>query len=207
MNAGPAEGQERGAALRLFVAIAVPQTVKAAIEQTQAELRRLLPHPAVRWTRPDQFHLTLKFLGAVEADRVVALQEALRGACAAFPALQLRAVRFSCFPNPRSPRVLWVGVEDAEAQLPLVHSAVETAVAGFTSQTAEGRFTGHVTLARIRDLPRADAAMLERWLTEMAERNLGNWTADRVELIRSELQSGGARYATLATVPLAGAAS
>ena len=65
-----------GAQYRLFVAVMVPEEVKAEIERAQAELRRALPEARVTWTRPEQFHLTLKFLAHVEAQRVGELVEA-----------------------------------------------------------------------------------------------------------------------------------
>ena len=52
---------------RLFVAVAVPDDVKAKMEAAQADLRRVLPDRNVRWARREQFHLTLRFLGDVEA--------------------------------------------------------------------------------------------------------------------------------------------
>ena len=62
---------------RLFIAVTVPEEVKSEIEKTQTELRRALPKESVRWTKRDQFHLTLRFLGNVDAQRVGPLIEAL----------------------------------------------------------------------------------------------------------------------------------
>ena len=120
---------------RLFVAVAVPEDVKAKMEAAQAELRRVLPERSVRWARREQFHLTLRFLGDVEAARVEALAEAIRAACRGFGALHLRAERVGFFPDLRYPRVVWVGVQDQAEQLPRLQQAVEAATAGFTTQT------------------------------------------------------------------------
>src|SRR4051812_7451283 len=99
---------------RLFIAISVPDAVKTEMEQAQAELRRALPEGCVRWTRREQFHLTLKFLGSVEAQRVAALADAIRGACQGFTPLRLRAERIGCFPDLRFPRVVWAWVHDRQ---------------------------------------------------------------------------------------------
>jgi 2'-5' RNA ligase len=77
--------------LRLFLAIPMPETVRNEITGVQRELRRLVSHDAIRWTKPEQFHLTLRFLGDVPAERVAALQEAVNSVCRASPALHLRA--------------------------------------------------------------------------------------------------------------------
>src|ERR1039457_124364 len=128
---------------RLFIAVAIPEEVKAKIEAAQAELRRALPGPGVRWTRREQFHLTLKFLGDVDAARVQPLEEAIRAACRGFSALPLRAERVGFFPDLRYPRVAWVGVQDQAEQWPRLHQTVEAATKGFTTEEKEERFTGH----------------------------------------------------------------
>ena len=98
--------------LQLFIAVTIPEEVKAKIAAAQAELRRVLPERVVRWIRREQFHLTLKFLGDVDAARVGALGEAIRAACRGFSPLALRAERVGFFPDLRYPRVAWVGVQD-----------------------------------------------------------------------------------------------
>ncbi len=85
--------------LRLFIALAIPEVVKAELEQAQADLRRVLPGLGIRWTRREQFHLTLKFLGDVEATRVEALGEALRGVCQGYAPLRLRRKGWGASPT------------------------------------------------------------------------------------------------------------
>src|SRR5580765_2293543 len=108
-------------AFRLFVAISLPDEVKAEVARAQQEMRCALPGGIVRWTKREQFHLTLKFLGNVEVARVNALTTALRSAVGAFAPLQLRAVRIGFFPDTRFPRVLWVGIHDEKDVLPRLH--------------------------------------------------------------------------------------
>ena len=189
---------------RLFIALAIPDEVKARMEAAQADLRRALPERSVRWARREQFHLTLRFLGDVEAARVEALGEALRAACRGFGALHLRAERVGFFPDQRYPRVVWVGVQDQAEQLPRLQEAVERAAREYTTEEKEERFTGHVTLARIKGIKRPEAEALGKAAAGMAERLFGQWTAYQVELMRSELLPQGARYTSLAAIPLAG---
>jgi RNA 2',3'-cyclic 3'-phosphodiesterase len=188
--------------LRLFIAVTVPEDVKSAIEEAQATLREALPKEAVRWTRREQFHLTLKFLGSVEAERVTGLTDALHKACQGFPPLELRAEQIGCFPNLRRPRVVWAGVQDRQQQLPELQRAIEAAVKDYTAEAPEERFTGHITLGRIKDLRRQEAETLAGLVSSLAARFFGAWTSDKVELIRSQLSSEGARYTSLAAIPL-----
>jgi RNA 2',3'-cyclic 3'-phosphodiesterase len=189
---------------RLFIAIPLPEAVKAEVEKAQMELRRAVPDPCVRWTRRDQFHLTLKFLGDVAAERLDALMDTLDRVRRKFSPLHLRAGSVGFFPNHRLPRVIWVGVRDPRDELPALQNAVETAVADFTRERPEGRFSGHVTLGRVKGISRAQAELLAQRALSLADRSLGEWTANEVELIRSELGRDGARYSTLTAFPLAG---
>ena len=188
---------------RLFIAVAIPEEIKAKIEEAQAELRRILPDCHVRWTRREQFHLTLRFLGDVEAARVEALGEAIRAACRGFAPMHLLAEGVGCFPDRGYPRVLWTGVRDEAEQLPRLQAAVELASRDYTTEQKEERFTGHVTLARIKGIKRAEAEALGRAAAGMKERLFGQWTAYKIELMQWELSPQGARHTILAAIALA----
>ncbi len=189
---------------RLFVAITVPEEVRAKILKAQDRLRKLLPEQAARWARPEQFHLTLRFLGQVEAGRIEPLEAALRGACAGFGPLRLIASRIGFFPRPRSPRVVWVGVADEQQVLPAVWSAVQSATNAFTTEAPEDKFVGHITLARIKSIRPREAQAMAAQAEELAEAAFGQWTATGLEIIRSQLSPTGARYSTLKSIPFPG---
>jgi 2'-5' RNA ligase len=204
MDDGRSQIEDGGSAgaLRLFVAISLPDTVKDEIEKAQREMRGALRGNFMRWTKREQFHLTLKFLGNVAEARAAELIEILRTTCASFKAMRLRAKRVGFFPDARFPRVAWVGVSDEGNELVQLQAAIETAVTNFTNEKAEKRFMGHVTLARIQGIRRQQAETLSKLATGMVNRFFGEWTANEVELIRSELFSGGARYTTPAAFTL-----
>jgi RNA 2',3'-cyclic 3'-phosphodiesterase len=139
----------------------------------------------------------------VDAQRVAPLTEALQAACAGFGTLDLRAERVGFFPDLHRRRVVWVGVHDRQEQLPLVQRAIESASRDYTQEESTERFTGHVTVGRIKGLRRTDAEALTSLASGLAAQFFGAWTADKVELIRSQFSPEGARHTTLAAVPLA----
>jgi len=190
------------AAYRLFVAILIPAQVKQRIEAAQAELGRAAPKASIGWTRSEQFHLTVKFLGDVEVPRVDELERVLGSVTGALPQLRLRAEGMGFFPNAMSPRVVWAGLRDEADQLPWLQSAVEAACAPFSKEPAQGKSTGHVTLGRIKRAGRIEIEALGRAVSGMTERRFGEWTADNIELMRSELLAGGARHSSLAVMRL-----
>lgn len=200
------------AALRLFVAISLPDAVEEEIEKVQQEMRKEFRGNFMRWTKREQFHLTLKFLGNVAAGRVGELSESLREACVAFGGMRLCAGRVGFFPDARFPRVMWVGVRDERDELSRLQEKIELRTERFAEDMAgpvgrrrsQAGFVGHVTLARIQGIRPRQAESLSKLAEAMAERFFGEWVADKVELIRSELSSAGSRYTTVETFPLLG---
>ncbi len=189
------------AAFRLFIALLLPEPVKDALAATQAELRRQLRADA-RWARREQLHLTLKFLGDVDPERVPSLTDALRTVCQGFPPLQLRARQIGFFPNTRVPRVVWAGVEDLQQRLLPLQAALQQASLPFTSDAPENDFVGHLTLARLRNLSPTDSRALTTAGAAMAARDFGDWTASSVSLMRSILSPDGAKHYELVQLSL-----
>jgi len=95
---------------RLFIAILLPEEIKARLAASQRSWQRRTSGGVVRWTPLEQMHLTLRFLGDVPEESVPAIVEALHRAAATVAPFALRASGLGCFPDARRPRVLWAGV-------------------------------------------------------------------------------------------------
>ncbi len=187
---------------RLFVAVALPAAVKAELNRVQGEMRAVLPPQSASWTKPENMHLTLRFLGKVDGGRVPALRAALSDGVAGFGELDLVCERLGCFPDLRFPRVVWAWVHDAEEKLTALAQQVNNAVAPFAEQPAENSFTGHITLARPKQVRRPEAEKLSAFVKGAVNRQFGSWRVCEVELICSELSPAGSRYTTLAKASL-----
>ena len=193
--------------LRLFVAIAVPPEVRAEIGRAQSQLQRHSPPGAIRWTRPEQFHVTLKFLGDVPATSVAALEKSAAGECAGFAPMKLSARGIGFFPNERKPRVIWVGADDDRRQLAELYRKMDEALRWLAPADKPERFSGHITLGRFKPgQPAATSRLLER-VAVLRDRHFGDWLAGEVEIIRSELTSTGATHTPIASLPLTVAAA
>jgi 2'-5' RNA ligase len=188
--------------LRLFVAISIPEPVRDEIIRVQQELQPLVPRDVARWARSDQFHLTLRFLGDVPADGVEDLKKSVGAVCRNARPLSLRAEGVGFFPNPRSPRVIWVGINDREGQLVDLQGQIEAAVRPFTAEPGEKNFTGHTTFGRLKNPKPADIWDLAARAQSLEKRLFGEWTVHEIEIIRSELFPAGARYTSLAAFRL-----
>ncbi|MGD0745985.1 MAG: RNA 2',3'-cyclic phosphodiesterase [Verrucomicrobiota bacterium] len=188
--------------LRLFVAIPMPEAIRNEIIGVQQEFQRLVPREAVRWTKPEQFHLTLRFLGDVPVGRVADLQKAVNAVCAGEPALRLRAQGVGFFPNARLPRVLWAGVNDGEGRLADLQKRIESVVQPFTQEPGADRFAGHVTIGRVKSLKRPEIEKLAAQAQSVKDRLLGEWTANEIEIIQSRLSPAGAQHSLLTAICL-----
>lgn len=197
-----ARNETKAATYRLFIVLRVPEVVKKEIQHAQDQLRGELPERCARWNPTEQLHLTLKFLGNVDVARSGALTDAVRAACANFAPLKLHAERIGCFPDLRFPRVVWVGVHDAENRLAELQATIERVTTEYTTEAREEKFTGHITIARIKNLKRPQAEILAKLVQGMTGRVFGEWTADAIEIMRSELAAGGAKHTCLARLPL-----
>src|SRR5262245_64053734 len=103
--------------MRCFVAIPLPDEVKAKVANMEADVRRRCGDADVRWTAPGSLHVTLKFLGSVAAERLGGIRLALDRAVGGIRRPVLSLAGLGAFPQPRRARVLWLGVAEGAAAL------------------------------------------------------------------------------------------
>lgn len=179
--------------MRLFVAIEIEPEIRDRISEFVARLRPGLSK--ARWVRPEGLHITLKFLGNVADDRSSRIEGALRAVQA--NAVRVSVAKLGVFPNPKSPRVLWVGV-DAGDRLGRLARAVDQQMGSIGFQSEKREFSPHVTLARFNHPPRGNLGSL---LSE-APPSFGTMTANEFHLYESKLSPQGSRYIKLASFKL-----
>lgn len=183
--------------MRLFVAVNLPPELRAAIHAAAAPLRAD-PFP-VRWVDPDGIHVTLKFLGEVERERLDDVVATLERACVGAKAFPLEVGGFGAFPSADRARVVWVGCAPAPP-LELMQHGIERAFAelGFP---VEGRpFRPHCTLGRARGEARAGVRGLGARLDALAFAD--TFMVTSIDLMESTLTPRGARYAVRHAVRL-----
>jgi RNA 2',3'-cyclic 3'-phosphodiesterase len=184
--------------MRLFLAIELPDDVRAALGSEQSRLRALCSrNRAIRWAAPESLHLTLKFLGDVAQDRVPALTDAVKRA-GVFAPFEVEARGFGFFPDAKRPRVFWAGFE-APAALGELARRLDAALATLGFAHEDRPFTPHLTLARFRE-PRGDPALLKR-IEQVREASLGRFQVERYFLFQSHLLPGGAKHEKVASFP------
>lgn len=160
--------------MRLFVAVEIPPSVRAAVDAAVAPVRAAAP--GLRWVAPERYHLTLVFLGAVEEELVTALGETVREACHGMQAFELS---LDGTVGTFGRRVLWAGLRDSP-QLVELASRVTAAVRRVVALPDEDRaFSAHLTLARA-GREKVRSALLDAVAVPPVA-----WTVDRVVLMKS----------------------
>ena len=190
-------GGESGLSLRLFFAVELPLEIQAAAAEHAARLRREFPDARASWPRAESLHLTLKFLGEVEAIRFDALHHAATAAAAGLAPFELTIEGAGTFPPRGAARVLWLGVRDDSGQLSRLQFRLdkECVYVGFPRESKP--FRPHLTLARLRAGRSSETV---RGLSEAHRRaSFGPHTfqVSDFALMRSELGPGGSRYTPL----------
>jgi RNA 2',3'-cyclic 3'-phosphodiesterase len=182
-------------ALRLFLAVDVPETAVLAVSSAIEPWRAAFPR--VRWVPPENRHITLKFLGATEADRVPWVEETVGGIVSIFRRVTVDVRGLGAFPSMERARVLWAGVDDAEAGLDALVTDLETGLAPVFRKEMR-RFHPHVTVARSEPPVRLPAAYGDTPLVT------GPFSIEQVVLYRSRLEGGSTTYEPLRSFPLTG---
>jgi len=120
-------------AIRAFIALPLPDTIRAGVADTIRRLERLLRE--VRFVRAEGVHVTLRFLGWTKADTLRSLEEPLRAAAAAYPPVEVAVRGLGTFPERGSPRVLWMGLETPPVVATLQAACEAAAVAAGDRET------------------------------------------------------------------------
>ena len=186
--------------IRLFVALPLPQplkdTLKADIEQLKKQ------YPFQKWVHPQDLHLTLVFLGDMASSAVDAVTERLREAAAGCHPFPLRLEEAGVFGPPRSPRVLWAGLQGEVAGLRELQARVSDCLTSLGYTPEERAYSPHLTLARqYAGASPVSKEALAAVFPKGAEAYA--WTADRLVLYRSHLGKLP-MYEELVSVPFSG---
>ena len=184
------------ASLRLFAGVGLSPVVRDAIARLSGAMRSGLP--GWRFVAPDAIHLTLRFFGATEPERVTPLVDGLRAVAETTPRFRLRITGWGVFPDRRRPRVMWCGIDGEVERLAELAAGCEE-VARACGYAEESRpFRPHLTIARARTDRRAAPPPAGE------APSLGELPVDSMNLYRSRLESSGAVYEVLEAMSLSG---
>jgi len=184
---------------RVFCAIDLPHDIREMVMAHIMRLRQAVPEAQASWSRPDNIHLTLKFLGEIHQSRIESLSRAAAYAATGNGSFPIRVQGSGVFPTRGEPHVLWIGIEDPQGRLGELYGRleVECAKAGFKKEARP--FHPHLTVARLRKPQHARAVASAHKAMELEPAKI---VVAELLVIRSELSSEGSRYTVISRHPL-----
>ncbi|MBV8514543.1 MAG: RNA 2',3'-cyclic phosphodiesterase [Acidobacteria bacterium] len=186
--------------MRLFVALQIPDSIRNDYAKLIDDFRRLDAKAAPKkpkWVRPENLHVTLKFIGNTDPTKLDSIRTVLAGIRSP-QGVQLLFRNIGFFPNAKRPRVIWGGLEASKNLAPLARALdQQIATLGFPSE--ERAFTPHLTLARLD--PPGIAPGLRAAIEKYVTRDFGELHTSEFHLIESKLKPTGAEYTTLQSFP------
>lgn len=189
--------------LRCFIAIELPAEVTAGLADLRAQLERPSQHYYVKWVRPEAIHLTLKFLGNIQAGRQPDVSRAIERAVEGNPSFHLEVSGLGGFPSLQQPRVLWVGVAGETKQLEALQKKIDNALADLGFPREERPFVPHLTLARVRQGASAgEHKALGELAMPLRQTKTYPLAATSVSVMRSQLSPRGTIYTCLSRAEL-----
>ena len=184
--------------IRAFIAIELDEPVRRGLADLEEDLKR--SGAEVKWVKPANLHLTLKFLGQVEEDAVSRVSGIMEEAVEGVAPFGLRIAGAGSFPRGRRPRVVWVAAHEAGSTLEAIHRRLEKGLSSVGVAPDGRRFVAHVTLGRVRSGRRSER--LADDIDRAAEREFGEVTVDALTLFESTLTPTGPIYTAIGRASL-----
>jgi 2'-5' RNA ligase len=183
--------------IRAFIALDIPSSIREEAKRIQSRLRGAPLSSRVSWSKIDNLHLTLQFLGDIPEPLVSDVSRALDVVSARHNLFALSVRGVGAFPHAARARVLWIGCQDTHRQLEKLADDIRLAMIPLGFEPEQRPFAGHLTLGRIK-FPRPDAA-LTRALDSFKDTDLGAMQVEAIHLFQSQLQPQGSIYTKLST--------
>jgi 2'-5' RNA ligase len=185
--------------IRAFIAIELPDHIITAIRRVQESLKA---HKfKVRWVKPENIHLTLKFLGDINPEDIARIDLAISQTVQGIAPISLSAGGSGVFPGIRRPRVVWVGISGEINQLKILQQTLDEQLEQIGFPREKRAFKGHLTLGRIKGP--IDPYRLNTALNTVNTFSTQPFMVDRLYLFRSDLEPTGSIYTRLLSATLA----
>ncbi len=181
--------------IRTFIAIEIPGNIISKIRELQEGIKKY--SFKIRWVRPENIHLTLKFLGDIEAVNIDEIAEAISKTVKGYTSISLKAKGIGVFPGIKRPRVLWVGLTDQSESLVRLQKTLDENLQALGFPREKRPFRGHLTMGRIKD--NIDVKKFGDALMAFRDFETETFTASQLVLYKSELKPSGAVYTELAS--------
>lgn len=187
--------------MRSFVALGIPATLQNSINSQTVSLRKLYPSPIIRWVKPINIHLTLKFLGNLSVSDLENLKRLFSLEAQRVNPFSISFTSLGIFPNPKKPRIIWLGVNSPPI-LAEFQSKIETLASRLGIPKEQRRFSPHITLGRISDRNTLESIEnLNREISSVDVSVFERVKFSSLKIFKSDLKPDGPIYTEIYNIP------
>jgi 2'-5' RNA ligase len=178
--------------MRLFFAVLLPDEIVSRVTEFQNDLKGLITDSGVKWSRPEQFHFTLKFLGETSPERIEKVLMAGKAVASVRNPFEITVGGLSAFPNNRRPSTLWLGATEGADSFAELALQLDGLLVKYGHGKESRPPTPHITLARIKTY--SGETETARVLRTPEAGEIGTTTIDGFVLMQSTLKPTGSEY-------------
>lgn len=193
---------------KIFIAVNLPDQIKENIKQKiLAMCFRILPPNdscPIEWVDKENMHITLKFLGYLESDKLIAVEEILKEKIAGLKPFSLELKSFGFFPEKRTPKVLWTGIAKGHKTLENIALSLEKSFSksGFRKEPRSS-FVCHITLGRVKKhLNKGEKEGLLKIRDGLKTKSIGKFKVSSVDIMESKFNSKEPKYSIVKSIKL-----
>jgi 2'-5' RNA ligase len=181
---------------RLFIAIDPEPAILDTIFKLISTLKRDYPTEGMRYTAPQNLHLTLQFLGETDEHQIPKIISKIDKICQNFSEFDLEFANLGAFPSRRNPRIIWLGVNNPQPVTALAKAIISDT--GLVQDPEKAQFSPHLTLGRVTEDARGiSSEMFSKLFAKLGSVNVGTTRIREVLLYQSILKPGGPVYTVL----------
>jgi 2'-5' RNA ligase len=183
--------------MRLFIAIQLPSKIEKEIGKLQDKFKKISAKDKISWVKPENVHVTLKFLGETDLKYTGKIISVMEKAVSGMERFDILIEDTGVFPSAKNPRVMWIDCKDEGENITAIKRRLDRGLKRLGFGVEKKKFQPHLTIARIRHLSK-DSEVIEKFLMNKTE--FGKIEAGSIQLISSELSSTGSKYEVIGNV-------
>ncbi len=180
--------------IRTFIAVELPKQINDSIQKLQNDLKDSMLD--ARWVKYGNIHLTLKFLGDTKATKLELIGTVIQEIARKYSPFTISLAGIGAFPNSRKPSVIWTGIDKGKDEISKLANEIESAMEKLGFPKENRPFKPHLTIGRVREINHPSEMIKALENPNVGE--IGEFTVDRIDFIKSQLNPKGSIYTTLA---------
>ncbi len=186
--------------IRTFIAIRFTDEIRNRIKVFADKFSSLPGN--YRWVSPETMHLTLQFLGDIDARLIPKVMSACQIAVREVPPFRIELAGCGVFPNIKRPRVVWIGIKEGQNNVVALHGILSKQLTGIGLKLEERPYSPHLTFGRIKFLKKT--AALKQAIEKNSSEIIGGLAVSKISVFRSELSPEGPSYKIMGETYLKG---